>query len=166
MDEDVAAALALFTPDTVFAVNQAGVTYQGALPHFATMHPELVPKWMGERDRAGQPRPGALWCPPGRPRSPHFTFREIPSWGGSSGLLAVTAAILPEDEGGLGIDKVVCAGVRLDKTPHFNDPAAWLDGTRYRAAWMRRMNVLRDRVRCMSGWTREVLGAPTADWLR
>lgn len=157
--DDRAAALALFTPDIIIATNSAGMVEDGPVPHFVSMHPELFPKWLAERRAAGRPEPETLWCPIGRPVPRPLVCRTVPSWGGSSGLLAVIVAFE------VGYDRVVVAGCPLDQSPHFDDRRPWRDGPRYREAWTRRRLDLKDRVRSMSGWTREFVGPPTPEWL-
>jgi hypothetical protein len=36
----------------------------------------------------------------------------------------------------------------------------------YRKGWERKLPDIKDRVRSMSGWTKELLGKPTKGWLR
>jgi hypothetical protein len=160
--EDAVVVRTLVEPDIVVAVNQAAVHWRGSVDHMATMHPELVPKWLTERAKLGLPRPRSLWCPAGRPRPrlDGYEFSEAPAWGGSSGLLAVAVALQ------LGASHVICAGVPLmPNAAHFHDKRKWPDARRYHSAWERKLPVLKDRVRSCSGWTRELLGAPTAEWL-
>lgn len=161
--DDAAKVRALVEPDIVVAVNQAAVNWAGHVDHMATMHPELVPKWLTERKRLGLPMPGQLWCPKGRPRPniDGMPWRDVQSWGGSSGLLAVTVAL---DE--LGATHVCLAGVPLRKaSAHFHDKRIWPDASRYHPAWERKLPAIKARVRSCSGWTMEKFGGPTAEWL-
>lgn len=167
--DDRARALALFadagvTVDEEVFINGIGRDWPGSVDNFATMHVELVEKWMRERKAKGLPTPGQLWCPDGRDvavKKSSFKYRTVPSWGGSSGLLAVTVALE-----GLGCDRVVCCGVPLTRTPHFDRKANWQDAKRYHYAWERKLPVIRDKARSMSGWTRGLLGEPTVAWLK
>jgi hypothetical protein len=54
----------------------------------------------------------------------------------------------------------------MDRRPHFNRDAAWGGYDTYRDAWMENFEVLRGVVRSLSGWTRELLGAPDEEWIR
>lgn len=161
--DDVAKVRALVEPDVIVAVNLAAVNWPGEVHHMATMHPELLPRWLTERSALGFVRPREFWVPKGRP-CPHIdgiTFRTVDSWGGSSGLLAVTVAL-----DGLGASHVICAGVPLQKNAaHFHDKRPWHDARRYWPAWERRLPHLRERVKSASGWTAGLLGEPTAEWL-
>lgn len=162
MAEDRAAAGAMFGdagPDTTIFCNHPARDEDGPVDHWVTMHPELLGAWLKARQVAGRPAPGTFWCPSGRPVPVNIPFRRAPSWGGSSGLLMVTVALE------LGCSRIVLAGVPLDKQPHYDDARAWRDGPRYRYAWTGNADKLRSRVRSMSGWTRDLLGSPSADWL-
>jgi hypothetical protein len=80
---------------------------------------------------------------------------------GSSGLFAVKAALEV-----LGADRVVLAGVPMSTDQrHFNKGEPWAKGAPYLDAWRIALPFIRDRVRSLSGFTRDLLGAPTPDWL-
>ena len=87
-----------------------------------------------------------------------------PKWQGTSGLYAVQIAL---EE--LGAEGVILAGVPIDaghgaRSPHslMGEPARV---ERYRAEWIKALPAIKHRVRSMSGWTRDLLGAPSPDWL-
>ncbi len=158
---DLAAARDLFTPDLVIATNNAGADYEGAVDHWCSFHAELLPRWIAEREAAGRPPAGCYWTVERRnaPASP-LALQRVPNWGGSSGLVAVTVAVER-----LGCSHVVCCGVPLDMmAAHYHDPKPWRDAGNYRKAWKTRQVQL-TAVRSMSGWTRELLGAPNREWL-
>lgn len=157
LEADRAQALKLFTPDLVIACNHAGRDEPGRVDHWATMHPELYPKWLAEREAAGRPKPGKLWHAGHRPTKVSST--PISSWGGSSGLLCVRVAIE------LGIDRIVLAGVPMRKGfEHYDRSGPWLEAVQYHRCWQNRLPVIRNRVRSFSGWTAELLGSPTKEW--
>lgn len=86
-------------------------------------------------------------------------------WFGTSGLYAVQIAL---DE--LKADGVILAGVPIDANAGTLAPEHSLmsDAIRvagYRPEWILALPEIKDRVRSMSGWTRDLLGAPDADWL-
>lgn len=155
LPDDLEAARALAFPDLTVAVNAAAVAVPAE--HFATMHPKNAPRWLAARAEAGLPPPASIWCPPGV--GTHDGWRHAPAWGGSSGLFGVAVAME------LGADRIVLCGVPLDPIPHIDDPEPWRDATRYRYAWRVHEVALRACVRSLSGWTRGLLGAPTAAWL-
>jgi hypothetical protein len=160
--EDIEAAQKLLTADIIVAVKDIGITWP-TVDYWATFHPERLPKELGARRKAGLPDPLAL-----------FTyFRRIPKGlgipmrvmhevkGGSSGMLGMEGALLVAD-------KVVLCGIPLDPAQkHYSRPRkdGWPPAKMYRAAWTEVYPRIKDRVRSMSGWTRELLGAPTTEWL-
>lgn len=92
-------------------------------------------------------------------------------WGGTSGLFAVQIALER-----LGCDGVILAGVPLDPAAGVNYQRtakqiargdAWAGSAldRYRRGWMKALPEIASRVRSVSGWTRNLLGAPDPDWM-
>lgn len=131
----------------------------GRLDHWVTMHPELFPLWTEARRRAGHRPAGQLWHARHRVDAKPGSL-PIESWGGSSGLLCVALALH------LGCDRVVLAGVPMDKMArHYDCAQPWMEARQYHPAWERHLPRMRDKVRSMSGWTRELLGAPDRGWL-
>jgi hypothetical protein len=147
-------------PGITIAANDAGFEFE-RVHHWVTLHPEKMERWQRERlvrwgERKGQP---VTWChQDGKPHLDHaLPIRHGCS--GSSGLFAVQVALE------LGCDRIVLCGVPMDARPHFNGPA-WHDHWTYRATWQRWQAAEElENVRSMSGWTRELLGEPTREWL-
>lgn len=142
--------------DAVFAVNNIGIDW----PHvdvWASLHPEAVENWCGLgrglqlRANAGLNRPETWAHKPYR-----GVDRSTPDWGGSSGLFAVKVALEA------GFDEIVLAGIPMSETPHFYTDRPWNHAPRYRRAWEARIEELRPVLRSMSGWTKEMFGAPDA----
>lgn len=80
---------------------------------------------------------------------------------GSSGLYAVKLLM------DRGFRKVVLAGVPMDAAGgHFFDPAEWGEVSSFWQVWLEQLPRLEDKVKSMSGRTRELLGAPDMHWLR
>lgn len=85
--------------------------------------------------------------------------------GGTSGLFGAILALA------LGYDKVVLAGIPLDDQGHFYDPPDKTSGgfksSFIRNEWKKVKEIyFNDRIRSLSGWTREFLGEPDDAWLR
>jgi len=157
------AALKLFTPDIVVFTNHSGMIERGPVQHWATFHPELMPKWILHRAKNKLPKHETLWCPVEYPTPPAYTFRRVENWRGSSGMLATRVAIE------LGATHVVLAGVPLESAEgHFDRPweSKWYEASKYREDWLKRSEALIGRVKSMSGWTRSFLGEPTREWLK
>lgn len=156
---DRARALELFEPDVVIACNHAGRDEPGRLDHWASMHPDLFPHWLAARRAAGRPEPGRFWHARHRPTP--IESSPIESWGGSSGLLCVAVAFE------LGAERVVLAGVPMLKTArHYDDDRHWMEARQYWPGWERHAPSMMGRVRSLSGWTLDLLGLPTREWVR
>lgn len=157
LDADRKAALALFTPDLIVACNHAGRD-AAHVDHWVTMHPELFPRWIADRRAKGLPDAGRLWSVKHRP-SP-VECERLTSEGGSSGMFCIQVALH------LGCTHIVLSGIPLDKhAEHYDYAGKWMDAPRYRANWTRYASVMAGRVRSVSGWTRDLLGAPDERWL-
>jgi hypothetical protein len=161
--EDIAAAQALWQYDIIVAVKDIGITWPH-VDYWVTYHPERLPKELAQRRAAGLHDPGQIWAY----KVPIKSGIDLPikalstSRGGSSGLLGTEVALL-------FAAKAVLCGIPLDpKQPHYRRPrkGGWPPGNVYRLAWKEVYPKLKGRVRSMSGWTQELLGAPTEEWLR
>ena len=151
------------------AVNDAGWVLAGIpFAHWCTLHPDLLQGWQRKRaERGGEPV-GSTWGPSTRRRYDGVgNYRG--HWGaGSSALFAVKIAL--ED---VGCARVVLCGVPLHSGPYAQpDAGTWQgdwparEAAIHREGWTRRADQLGARVRSMSGWTRELLGAPTPAFIR
>ena len=158
LEKDKAQALELFEPHLIIACNHAGRDEVGRVDHWVTMHPDLMPMWLAARKAAGRPAPGKLWHARHRPSGLDST--QIESWGGSSGLLCVAVAFE------LGVQRIVLAGVPMRKTfDHYDKLGPWNEAREYWPRWEFHRPKMVDRVRSCSGWTQELLGSPTREWL-
>jgi hypothetical protein len=131
--------------------------YRWRIKYVSTFHPVEIPDIVRRRSEAGgnadfeiishEQKPGVRICIPGD------------QWwkpSGSSALLGVQAAIER-----LGYARIILAGCPLRGRNHDGNDY-WQD---FSAGWIAHRNDLGNRVRSMSGWTREFLGGPTASWL-
>lgn len=158
--EDKLAALELFEPDMIIGCNHAARDELGRVDHWATMHPELFPLWIRQRTAAGRPLEAQLWHARHARLPAGIESTPIDSWGGSSGMLCVRLAIH------LRCEKIVLAGVPMRKTfSHYDCKLPWFEARQYWSAWERRKAEMADRVRSLSGWTADLLGRPTREWL-
>lgn len=146
----------------VFAVNDAAAEYPGPLAAFVTLHPEKLPVWLERRWALELPAPDEIVAHEAQKGVTRVVDYRWPGMNasGSSGLFAVKVALEA------GFDRVVLCGVPMDtsRTRHamstfHNDRGSFLD------AWKIALPHLRDRVRSFNGWTRDLLGPPTPDWL-
>lgn len=163
--KDQKRALELFTPDLIICINEMGRDYPETFDHWVSMHPQIdkFPHWIGERKQAGRPDAKQLWIP--RHREMHskvkYEVGRVPSWGGSSGMLACTLCIAMLD------CDAVLAGVPMQAdAAHYHDDTPWTDAVHYHGHWRRYLDKLKGRIKSMSGWTQELLGAPDEEWIR
>jgi hypothetical protein len=141
----------------VVAVNDVGGILPYRITHWATLHPEKLGPWRARRIEEGGNQ-DFLVVSNRKKAGVDCVLRD---WGGSSGLLGVQAALH------LGrCNKIVLAGVPMSKGPHYHKDAAWMHAQFYRVAWKTRLRSIEGIVRSMSGWTQELLGAPSSGWLR
>jgi hypothetical protein len=157
---DMDQALALFTPDAIAATNNRIIDYPGKLDYGISLHPDRCDNWPGleeairRRTLKGYNRPETWAHKAGRGVDKH-----TPDWGGSTGLLAVKALI---EE---GFTRIVLCGVPLEAQPHFYTDQPWSKFERYRTGWEAHRDEIAPYVRSLSGWTRELLGPPDANWI-
>lgn len=160
---------------TVFAVNDIackrdvrGRAWERRIDHFCTLHAEKMALWRRKRrelvlslGRSPEWDIYETWSCAKRESIDHHFTGII---GGSSGLYAVSVALH------LGYERIVLAGIPMDATRNaFRDEERWKAHRRYTDAWVDRsrnaLPSLAGRVRSMSGWTREILSAPSPDWI-
>jgi hypothetical protein len=159
--DDIAAALDLAEPDYVFACNDIGTRWPHRLDGWVTLHPEKMVGWRKERKANGFT--SALVhvgneIAPGVDRVVDYRFPSMGS-SGSSGLYAAKVAMELAD-------RIVLCGVPMQaREAHFFDAAQWAEFGSFTQGWQDAMPYIKDRVRSMSGWTKELLGAPSPQWL-
>ena len=150
-------------PDIIVACNDMIASWPDRLDAAVTMHPERLREWLVAREANGFSPPARIFM--------HATAHEIHPWervpflfepeirSGSSGLFCAQVALQQ-----LGATRVVCCGMPMDDAPHFTGGAKWDGAQCHRVGWMQARAHL-GAVRSMSGWTRDLVGAPTKDWL-
>lgn len=153
--------------DVFAAVNDAIALWPGRIDYAATLHPDKLAGWMKRRAEAGYPGMPQRWTyQRGEPAKTEMRADRVTrDWGGGSGLF--TAKVLRE----CGLTRIVLAGIPMDDRPHVagstvKHPAApWTACKDFRKAWREHRTEIAPFVRSMSGWTRDLFGAPTAEWL-
>lgn len=101
----------------------------------------------------------------GRRASSDYPVKVVkPKWNGTSGLYAVQIAL---EE--LGFAGVILAGCPIDAAMGTCSPHSLMADaervSRYRPEWIKALPEIGARTRSMSGWTRDILGEPTPEWL-
>lgn len=138
----------------IVAVNRMVADLPRPITAGATLHPELAWGWRSSR------RQGVPWLMWGRKLRPGIDAAvALPDgWHGTSGLYGVRVAMW------LGASRIVLAGCPMDDTPHHYDDGAlgsWLE--HYRHGWRNAFPEIHGRVTSLSGWTRDLLGAPAKE---
>lgn len=165
---DAAAALELGEFAGVVACNDAAAEWPGPLEAIVTLHGEKAPAWVRQRAINGYPPAPVISYTQPRPDQKPQAVATTTEWlftgqtlTGSSGLFAVKVALVD-----LGFDKAVVCGIPLTVAgKHFFDATDWRAAMSYRQGWKQALPEIRDRVRSMGGWTEELLGKPTIEWL-
>jgi hypothetical protein len=165
---DVAAAQAMAQFDAVYCVKLAGVDWPERFDVWCGLHPEWQEDYSRQRAAKGLPNGYQTVAPPdselGAGKCKVIDRRVSYRWPGmnasaSSGIYGAKVAL---DD---GFDRVVLAGVPLSKDPHFSRGKPWVQVDSFTAGFRLSVPFLMGKVRSMSGLTREVLGAPTPEWL-
>lgn len=161
--DDIEAAIRLFKPDLFIAVKDIWMTYP-TVHHLVTFHIDRIPGELKKRRQLHLADPLCCWTYPSAtvPTLP-FPVRKVGVKGGSSGLMGVQCALKLE------CTHIVIAGIPLDPhQPHFHNRKhrqPWKEATVMQPFWIDMVPEFNNRVRSMSGWTRELLGKPTRKWL-
>ena len=122
------------------------------IKYMATYHPAEIPEIKKRREAVG----GNIdYLVISHEKKPGVDILEpfIPPTGSSSHLGALAAIRL-------GYKKIILCGCPLEgNTSNGNDAKVFRDG------WTAKIDIVKDEVRSMSGWTKELLGYPTLEWL-
>lgn len=149
-------------PQPVYiAVNGAGMEHPDPLHHWVSVHPDHLyePPWEWETRRRAYGL-GLDYTRWGVSRGGNVD-RVCKRWkGGSSGLLALAVALDP-----LGCDAAILCGVPLDDRENEFTAEPWGEYERFQPAWTRWQHEFGAKARSMSGWTQQLLGRPTREWL-
>lgn len=155
--DDACAVLRLAAPDIIIATNEMIARWPGPLAHAATLHPLNLPGWQAGRRIKGNAPPGLVWACKAAPGVDRVTS----DWRGSSGLFAAKVALID-----LRMAGAILAGVPLDRSPHFaRGEGPWRDAHAFYPGWIDHKREIAGRLRSMGGWTQQLVGAPTPEWL-
>jgi hypothetical protein len=151
----------------IIAVNGAGFMYLAPIALWCSAHGKYLTLWMEKRRNAGAPMTFKAYGNFGQ----YDELGDVIAWNkpngnGSSGLYAVLVALE------LGYQKLVLCGIPLEGQERFDYKedsskviTAQTDYQHYRLGWNQNRDLLQKHVRSMSGWTKELLGEPDAEWL-
>lgn len=162
MEDEANKLYELFEPDIVIGCNNAGMDWQDHVDHLFTLHPTKTDNWPGVREAVRRRRISGRNIPiTWSNRAERGIDYVIPDWRGSTGLLAVNGAL-----NYLECRAIVLAGVPMAaEFGHYGRQGNWKAANLYRKGWKERRHEIAPFVRSMSGWTRELFGEPTLEWL-
>lgn len=163
--EEASDALEMFTPDVVLATNDMIAQWPHRVDIACTLHPEKLADWLKARRKNGyNDVSDNTWSHRNESRGgPKFPAVKHVSadWSGSSGLFATKVGMLEFE-----CSHIILAGVPLvPKASHFVRERPWGSASAFHGGWRRHEKELKPRVRSMSGWTADLLGRPTVEWL-
>jgi hypothetical protein len=153
----------------IMAVNDVGQFLHEIIKHWVTLHPEYMPGWTHYRTKHnyGQGQVPLIHShKTRRHREEHGVNHYWPGAevGATSGCFGVLVGLM------LGYTEIVLAGIPMDNSGHFFDPPWYStdneDKTVHTQWRWARDNVFQGRVRSLSGYTRQWLGAPQTNFDR
>jgi hypothetical protein len=166
--DEARAAIAQFgEPDQIVAVKDIWMEWP-KVDHVVSYHADRWPRELVRRRKLGFADPPTFWTYRGVrvPRMEGIDPSRIKYHdvrGGSSGLLGALVGIEV-------CDRAVLAGIPIDVNQrHFHDRKKgkpWAEGHLYKKHWLDYLPKMKGRVKSMSGYTMELLGAPTVEWVR
>lgn len=161
---DIDAALELGEFDGVVAANEAGVVWAGELTSWVSLHPDEMPARIARREAKGYSKCNEICSHFTKDTKAAITMQieyMLPQQktSGSSGLFAVKRCL------DLGATHIVCCGIPLERElGRLDGKERWPSASIFQRAWKNVLPQIAPKVRSNSGWTRNLLGAPTAEW--
>lgn len=160
----------------VIATKRAGRDYDGPVHEWPGFHPELLQTFVNERAKNNRPPALRYWSAKSSKVNPGqfgLPIEWLTSVGGSSGLLGIQVADAigrhPKYANEPKIDKSILCGIPMTPSTRYDDGKEWKEAIHYRDHWLKYFIDHPDskaRLRSFSGWTKEILGEPTLEWLR
>lgn len=131
--------------------------YNGEIIGCVTYEPRDLPAFKEIRRKMGFISPVPTYSQERFKHEVDFVFPELEApqphkdgWSGSSALLGVKVGLR------LGYEKIILCGCPLDVQKY----------AFFRRGWTFIYDMIKYNVRSMSGWTRELLGIPTPEWIQ
>jgi len=152
--EELLASLGL-RQRTTFAINDMIGDYPKECVA-VTLHPDKLPRWLEARRRAGHPAPAAIWA---HRQGNALVTNVTNDWAGSSALFAAKIALQTSH------GRIILCGAPMTVSKHYLRGTHWTSAIGFRRGWNAHLADIKDYVRSCSGWTADLLGQPTAEWL-
>jgi len=145
----------------VGATNDAGAAYSGYLTLWCSLHPEKMQRWQKQRANKKLNSDYVVVCH--KERANTRIDRAVPEvWSGASGLFICQVAAIT-----FKYARIIVCGVPMTEEGHFFDSTPWRHSSKYWKGWREAVDQpeLYNRVRSMSGNTRQLVGPPDTEWL-
>jgi hypothetical protein len=143
------------SPD-VACINYTALYYPYFFQHWISYHPEIFDTL--RKYVKGSPK---TWAPYKTEKTDSVVRFE--GFKGTDGGLYATLIGLAT-----GHEKIILCGIPLDNSRKFYDPygaACQFSSDNIQQEWQKHLNDLKDKVRSMSGNTKQMLGEPTKEWI-
>jgi hypothetical protein len=127
--------------------------YSGVIKYFVTYHPTDIVEYLKRRSFAETNTNFRIIGHKSNPGVDIIELHREPS--GSSALLGSFAAIK------LGYNKIILCGCPMEG----RHPNNFQSYNHFQKGWIAYKSEVEGKVKSMSGWTKEFLGAPTEEWL-
>lgn len=167
--EDIKLAQAIGKYDAVYCVKMAGIYWPHKFKSWVSLHPEWMAGYEGERKQRGYPdgyeTVGPLQGEVGM-HAKHKVDRRVsyrfPGMNASASSGIYAAKVAMED----GYERIVLAGIPMQaEQNHFIRGKEWKQCDSFLTGLKHAVPFLKDKVKSVSGLTRELLGAPSKEWL-
>lgn len=154
--------------DAVIAVKQAGIHWPGPLRAWVSLHPKWMADFIAQRAANGfPPADEVVTHDEGKAPAPGVDKVFDYYWPGTNKSMASGMAGAKYAAIDLGYKVVLCGIPMTPENRVFGSASNWArEAIKYRERMIPVMNDVRKHVRSMSGWTRERLGVPDAEWLK
>lgn len=143
-------------PYRTFCGNDMIAEFPHQIDVAGTLHPDKLHLWLTKRTSYDRDAPKMIYA--------HRPFNNVThwtrDWQGSTGLFLVKIARE------MGHTHIVLCGVPMTvEANHFVRHEPWKACHGFRRGWTSHVVELKNYVRSYSGWTQELFGAPTDEWL-
>ena len=165
-EEDVNAACELAEFNHFVLVKRTGIIWPHKIDAWVSLHGDTIQAMYKQRLANGFSEPERIYCWEKTARSKCVTHSGGFLFPGqtvsaSSGIYGVKVALFD-----LKFDRVVMCGIPMDpKMGRFDHKDDWKHSRAFFKGFLQTLPHMKEKVRSMSGLTKQHLGAPTIEWL-
>lgn len=145
-----------------FVINDLIAIFSGQC-RAVTLHPDKLLTWLAVRRAENLPPPDSVWAHRKNALVTH-TAVQFGSGGAESGSSALFACKIAREQ---GFDKILLCGAPMDtQAKHFMRHRPWAACDSFRDAWKTHQVLFAPYARSFSGWTAELFGRPSIEFLQ